>query len=483
MNNDKKIIHNHLYSQNCCVRENAAELLSKTNSANVARGLAAELANIDCYVAIRAAWGLTLMKPKVSLPLLIKALRSSNPDICRQSGWALGRIKSPRAEKALAAALKDRNPVVQNVAASALSYKAIAVNPVVQTSLIEMLDHDKGAVTMTLGYTQTPKAMNALAAALKTKTFISRAMAIKALAEAQDPRAMEPAIKMLGAKGHDASTAMWALRLLDAPGALVPMVEHVADFGSDDGFNNLNGGLKTVDLLKRTAASEFLFPLLRNKNYRVRLSAVVSLGAVASKKAARPLIGMLADKHWLIRGSAAEALGTIGNVQALKHLIQSLRDRSWYVRQHAAFALGKLKDSTAVCPLLLAFKDKNEIVRVAAANALNEIADPLAANEMIRGIADNNPFIRKSSAEALGKMKAVQAVPALIKRLSIDQWSEIVMAAEALGNIGDRRAIEALKRCLKDNNTEVYLAAEKALKQINEPAPTAFCHTYKCRIR
>lgn len=482
MNSDKKIIHSHLYSQDCRAREMAAELLSKTNSANVARMLAAELPNKDRYVAIRAAWGLTLVKPEISLPLLIKALKNSDPDICKNAGWALRRVRSPRAEKALAAALKDRNPVVRCEAASSLHDKAIAMNPEVQTALIEMLEHDKGGVTLTLGATKTKKAMKALAAALKTKTFPSRAMAILSLARAQDNRAIEPAIDMLKAKGHDASTAMWALRFLDDTGALAPIVEHVAGLGVDAGSNNLNKSLQTVDLLKRTAASEFLFPLLRNKNYRVRLSGVVSLGAVAAKKASRPLIGMLDDAHWLVRGSAAEALGTIGDVEAVKHLIRSLRDRSWYVRQHAAVALGKLKDPRAVRPLLMAVKDKNEIIRVAAANALNEIADPNTANEMIRGLADTNPYVRKPSAEALGKMKAVQAVPALIKRLSIDQWSEIVMAAEALGNIGDRRAIGPLKLCLKNSNAEVYLAAEKALKQINEPKPTVFRHTYGCRI-
>jgi len=238
MKNDKKIINNHLYSQDCLSREIAAEFLSKTDSINIAKELITELANKNVFVAIRAAWGLTLMKDKISLPLLIKALRNSNPDVCKNAGWALTRIKDFRAEKALAAALKDRSPVVQNVAASALSHKAIAVDPVVQTALIKMLEHDNGAATITLGATKTKKAMNALAAALKTKTFTSRAMAIKALAEAQDPRAMAPAIKMLGAKGLDASTAMWALRLLDDSGALAPMVEHVADLGSDEGFNN-----------------------------------------------------------------------------------------------------------------------------------------------------------------------------------------------------------------------------------------------------
>jgi len=483
MNNDKKIIHSHLYSQDCRVREMAAGFLAKSNSKNVARLLAIELGNKDHYVAIRAAWGLTLMKTEITLPILMKALRDTNPDISRQSGWALSHFRGVREQKELGAALKDENPAVQREAASALQGKAIALHPKVQTALIKMLGQDKGQVTMTLGATKTKKAMDALATALKSKTFSSRSMAVLALARAQDPRAMKPAIEMLKAKGLDASTAMRALGSLDDTGALAPLVEHITGLREDDGFNNLNKGLQTVDLLKRTAASEFLFPLLRNKNYRVRLSGVVSLGAVASEKASKPLIRMLKDAHWLVRGSAAEALGKIGDVQALKYLIQSLRDKSWYVRQHAAIALGKLKDPKAVRPLLSAFRDKNEIVRVAAAKALSEIADPITPKEMIRGLADNNPFIRKSSAEALGKMKAVQAVPALIKRLAIDQWSEIVVAAEALGNIGDRRAIVPLKRCLKNNNTEVYLAAEKALNQISGPKPTIFNLTSKCRLR
>ncbi|MFA6434826.1 MAG: HEAT repeat domain-containing protein [Elusimicrobiales bacterium] len=483
MTSIKKIIHNHLYSQNCCDREKAAEFLAKTDSANVATALAAELANKDRYIAIRAAWGLTLMNPEISLPPLIKALRNTNPDICKQAGWALHHIGNPKAGKALAAALKDPNPIVQREAASALRGKAIALTPEVQTSLVKLLERDKGAATITLGATKTKKAMNALAAALNARTFTSQAMAILALARAQDPRAMKPAVEMLKTKGNDTSTAMWALRLLNDTGALAPMVDYTSHLGEDEGFNKLNGGMETVDLLKRTAASEFLLPFLHNKNYRARLSGVVSLGAVASKKACRPLIEMLDDEHWFVRGSAAEALGRIADVQAVKPLIQSLRDKFWYVRCHAALALGKLKDHKAVRALLLAFKDKNESVRVAVAKALSEIADPKAVNTMIRGLADTNPYIRRASAEALGKMKAGMAVSALVKRLSNEQWPEIVIAIEALGHIGDRRAIAPLKRCLNHSFAEVYLAAEKALKQISNPKPTVFKHTYKGRIR
>lgn len=482
-NNEEMIIQDHLYSQNCLFREKAAAFLSGTNSAGVAERLISEFTHRDRFVALRAAWGLTLMKEKLSLPPLIKALRSSTPEVCRQGAWALNRIKSSRAEKALAAALNDRNPAVQKEASSALYGKAIAKTLKVQKALIKMLQSDKGCATITLGHTKTRQAMDALAAALKIRAYNSRAMAILALARAKDNRAFEPAVGMLKAKNHDQCTAMWALRLLDDTATLAPVVDHITHLGRDEGYNTLNNSLKTVDALKRTAAAESLLPFLRSKDYKVRLSGVTALGAVAPEKSTIPLIRMLGDAHWLVRGSVAEALGKTGDARAVKHLVRSLGDNSWYVRRHAAFALGRLKDPGAACSLLTAFKDKSEIVRLAAAQALSEISIPKIINEMIRGLMDNNPFIRRASAEALGKMKARKAVPALLTRLTTGQDLDIGPAIEALGNIGDRRAIEALERCLRNNNAEIYLAAEKALKQINEPKPTVFRHTYRCGIR
>ncbi|NLH39376.1 MAG: HEAT repeat domain-containing protein [Elusimicrobia bacterium] len=486
VNNDKKMVHDHLYSQNCLLREMAAEFLSKTNSVDVAKGLLAELTNKDRFIASRAAWGLTLMKERISVPLLIKALRSSNPNICREAGWALKRTTSMRADKALSEALKDRNPIVQQSAAFGLCGKAIAKNAKVQRTLIKMLKGDKGNITITLGETKNKKAMDALSAALQTKTFPARAMAIMYLANAKDSRALKPAIDMLKEKDHNSSTAMWSLELLDDTKAIGPVVEHITHLGQNKCFNQLYHPMRTIDRLKRTAAIEFLLPFLYNKDYRVRLNATVSLGAVASKKAAKHLIRMLNDEHWLVRGSAAEALGAIGDVKVLKHLISSLNDRSWYVRRYAAVSIGKLKDPRAVHSLLMACKDKNELVQLAAVEALSEIASPspIIVTKMIRGLScDQNPHIRRVSAEFLGKMKVRKAVPVLIKRLLDEQGEERAMFAEALGNIGDRRAIEPLKRCLKDSTAEVYMAAEKALNQINEPKPTIFRHIYGCRIK
>ena len=483
MNTNKNLIHTHLYSQDCLARERAADFLCKCNSVSVAKELAAQLANKDRFVAIRAAWGLSLMKEKLSQPSVIKALYDSNPDVRRNAGWALRRMKSSKAEKALAAAFKSRDPEIQKEAAFAMHGKGIANDAKVQEKLIELLSKDNGGVTLTLGGSVTKKALDALASALKDKTFKSKSMAILSLARKKDNRALQPAIKLLKAGSFDTSTAAWALRLLNDSRALGPVVDHVAQLGTGETGNLFNDGMKTIDLLKRTAAAEKLVPLLRSKDYRTRLSGVVSLGALASNTASKSLVEMLGDKHWLVRGSAAEALGAIGDNNALKDLTQSLGDKSWYVRRHAAFALGRLKDSKAVPKLLLTFKDKNELVRVAAAKALNELADPRAIPEMIHGLTDYNPGIRESSADFMGKVKAYKSVPALITRLANEHWHEKVMAAEALGNIGDRRAITPLKKCLKDNSAEVYLAAEKALKQIAETKPTAFPHTLECRIR
>ena len=479
---ENKIIHTHLYSQNCLLREKAANFLAKTDSSTVAKKLISEFKNKNRYVAIRAAWGLRLMKEKIVVPLLAEALSDPAPEICRNTGWALNKVKGKMAEEAAAEVfLKSADSAVQNEAATALRGKETAKNPEVQKKLIEILKRDKGSVTSTLGDTRTPEAMTALSDALKIKDFPSKNMALLRLARAKDKRAFNPAVKML--KKNVWGTASWALELLEDCRALPFLIDYANRLKTAKGFNTFHSASKAIESAKRSTAVEFLLPLLKSKDYRVRLSGAMGLGAAASNKAIGPLTKMLNDKHWLVRGTAAETLGIISGTKTVAPLIRALRDRSWYVRKNAAGALGKIKSPEAVPVLLKAFEDKNILVQINSAQALAEIGDPEAENKMMKGFKIESPLIRDASRKFFAKLKLKKAVPLLLKDLSDEFWSAKAKAAETLGEIGDRRAVKPLKRLLKDNSAEVYLAAEKALKRINEPAPTDLKHIFGCKIQ
>jgi len=54
------------------------------------------------------------------VPLLAKALGDLDPEVRKQSAWALGEIADPSAAGSLAKALKDASPEVRKQAAWAL---------------------------------------------------------------------------------------------------------------------------------------------------------------------------------------------------------------------------------------------------------------------------------------------------------------------------------------------------------------------------
>jgi len=288
---------------------------------------------------------------------------------------------------------------------------------------------------------------------------------------------------MMQAKNHDRSTAMWALELLGSPAALDRVVDYAEGFKKEKDINAFNRFFKTLDSLKKNAAAEAVFPLLRERDYKRRAAGVAALAALASENSRECLVKMLADEHWFVRGAAAEGLGNIGNRLSAPNLIGVLSDRSWYVRRKAVLALVKLKASGSAAPLLKVFKDKNISVQEEAARALSEIADLGVADKMMAGLRKRDSFAWRYCMEYLGKVKVKKAVPVLIKVLSGGFWSEKVIAAESLGNIGDKRAIKPLKRLLKDNSAEVHMAAEKAIRQISEPKLKAFKYLYDAKIR
>lgn len=145
-------IQDHLYSQDGSLRELAAEFLSKTNSRLVAKQLIAELRNADRYVAIRAAWGLSLMKPSLVVPHLKRTLHGRDLDRLKQAAWALGRMESLKARRVLVAALKHRRRTVREHAAGALWRTALDgfTSVKVEQDLVRILKRDRGQVALTL---------------------------------------------------------------------------------------------------------------------------------------------------------------------------------------------------------------------------------------------------------------------------------------------------------------------------------------------
>jgi len=177
----------------CCARRPAAQALGWIGDPRAVESLVAALRDEDSFVRIAAA-------------------------------EALAAIGDPRAVEPLAAALKDKNSMVSQAVASALitvgDDRAVG-------SLIAALDEDyvPAEVMFALGAIGNPRAVEPLAAALKSEDTWVRRAAAQALEQIGDFRAVESLIAALQVKDDAVTTReaiIKALTKIDDPRAAEP---------------------------------------------------------------------------------------------------------------------------------------------------------------------------------------------------------------------------------------------------------------------
>jgi HEAT repeat protein len=213
----------------------------------------------------------------------------------------------------------------------------------------------------------------------------------------------------------------------------------------------------------------------------------------------------LPARHWMkalqsddpeARGKAAFALGAIGaaageSVPALAAAL--VEDADVNVRHQASLALSKMAPASrgAVAELAKARRDDDLLVRRNAAVALYRLGEEArpAVPALIRALGDETndallptvlQSVHESVALALGRASAGTAdgVPALLAALESHSSDRLPRAvAAALGDVGPeaRAAVPKLVELLHDDEADIRLAAEEALKKVGgaKPAPTA----------
>lgn len=187
---------------------------------------------------------------------------------------------------------------------------------------------------------------------------------------------------------------------------------------------------------------------------------------------ALPLLRDLLESESTIAGLvAADLLGALGDraLTAVPDLVKALDDER--LRGMAAASLGRIGSNAAPAldRLRELYDDPDERVRVAAARASWLISkdprEPVAA--LIYCLESGTPAVRQMAAASLGEI-GKPAVEALIAALGAGDPRTRASAAEALAAIGPDAASarQALYQALKDENTLVKAAANRALQAI-----------------
>ena len=210
-------------------------------------------------------------------------------------------------------------------------------------------------------------------------------------------------------------------------------------------------------------ALEYLIEALKDPHYGVRIAAVEGLGEIGGPDAVEALVLILGDTREDVRIAAARALGRIGDPRSIQPLIRLFADRYHGVRVAAADAVAVF-GRDALGPLEAALDDPVSVVRVTAAKAIGTIGATESVPSLIGRLGDPAPEVRWSVARALAEF-GPEAVEPLFLVLKKGQKEMRLAAIDALWEVPGERAGEALFYALKDEDEEVRVKAEAALRK------------------
>lgn len=217
---------------------------------------------------------------------------------------------------------------------------------------------------------------------------------------------------------------------------------------------------------------------LMSDDEEARFDAVIRLGALGRRDAARVAATGLDDKSVRVRAAAINSIGRLSQADLTINLLKALADKNEFVREQAAFAAGNARDNSIIANRLIEMlrTDKSAAVCGAVVFALGNLRSETSVPDLIevlnytqqsRGLfrrssrrqrIQENEFVRREAAIALGLIRDRRAVPTLIAQLNGERTPDDVRreAARALGLIGDVSAKPALQAVLTAR--DVYLA-------------------------
>jgi len=225
---------------------------------------------------------------------------------------------------------------------------------------------------------------------------------------------------------------------------------------------------------------DLIIEALASQNEAVRSNAVMVLGEMKYSESLPYVIGALSDSSRQVRCSAAFTLGEMGHSEAIEPLVTALTDSSDLVQDAASDALIKF-DNLATKPLLNALGHEINMHSIRAIIlTLGKIADESALPLLVQYLRNSYSLVRVATILAL-KPFGTKVLPYLIELLSVNN-SDIeslildasnaenpatqIRAIKALGSLEDHRSTWLLKLLEIGDDSEVSLAAQKALVQI-----------------
>lgn len=196
-----------------------------------------------------------------------------------------------------------------------------------------------------------------------------------------------------------------------------------------------------------------------DKFWGMRRDAANALSGIAGSEARAALLAATKDKDARVRTSAVTALSSSNDPALASVYRQMLDDRSYVTIRAAALALGRTKSAEAYAALsnLVNLPSWRDTIRASALNALAALGDPRALDLGLRYATNTHPRDVRLAAYALlgavGKSDA-RAFPliseAFTQAVSSGSTSLSMSTAEALVELGDPRTLQTFEAARKN---------------------------------
>jgi HEAT repeat protein len=324
-----------------------------------------------------------LQSQRATMPLITLLRQTPSSMMRREVTKALGRVRDPKAVPSLMAIIEqsDNDPILQGMAITALGQigDRRAVQP-----LVQILDADNPVLSL-----HTIEALGLLGDRDASPSLTTR---LQAQLKTAALLPIQPIHK----------TFTDHLRLLHEQTALVHALGKLQDPRSVDGLYEALTGRE----FPRDSAEGLR---LRASLYQRRRTTMVVLSKLKPDRIVDLFVSLLQDPDETICAEAARLLGDLHDVRAGAPLIAALADTAVEVRLEAAGALGKLQASQAVSPLIVRLQDPSVLVRERTVQALAELRDKRAIAPLMALRAINTDArVEQALAVALAKMDTWQ---------------------------------------------------------------------------
>lgn len=195
-----------------------------------------------------------------------------------------------------------------------------------------------------LGYLGDHGTVDDLVAALKDEVLVVRFAAARSLVSLRSADAIEQILLAFDVPGelNERRTA----EILHEMGedAITPLVAVLQDGSGKYSESVINVAARVLGMFRAPAAVIPLKNLLTSKEFRVRLNAVRSLGALGDRTVIPDIAALAEDPSWEVRNVVMQAIGKLRGTDQIPLLVRALGDEAWWVRFSAAQALFSLGD-------------------------------------------------------------------------------------------------------------------------------------------